>query len=249
MNYVDSHCHINDEQFDNDLDQVLNRMVETGVLKCMIVCVTLKDFTKTLSIKSDKIRIKKSIGIFPEYTSISEKDKQEYYKRFEEVDAIGEIGLDYYWFPETKELQKPLFIEQIELAKKLNKPILVHSRGACQDTIDILTEHRCKGVMHCFGESAETAEILAKLGYYISLSGTITFMKKEKAESIIKAIPLDKLLIETDCPNLSPVPNRGKRNEPSYVIHVAKFISEVLNINLEDLLKQINDNYDALFGK
>ena len=135
------------------------------------------------------------------------------------------------------------------MANELNKPIIVHSRDACQDTVDILKEHPCKGVLHCFSESAETATILSKLGYYISLSGTITYMKKEKAESVIKAIPLDKLLIETDSPYLSPVPNRGKRNEPSNVVYVAKFISEVLNINLEDLLKQINNNYEALFGK
>ena len=249
MNYLDSHCHINDSKFDEDLEETLNRMIENQVLKCMIVSVNPKEYEKTLLIKNNNIQIKKAIGIYPEDTSLSKEEKEEYYKHFKEVDAIGEIGLDYHWYKETKDKQKELFIEQINMANELNKPIIVHSREACQDTIDILKEHPCKGVLHCFSESAETATILSKLGYYISLSGTITYMKKEKAESVIKAIPLDKLLIETDSPYLSPVPNRGKRNEPSNVVYVAKFISEVLNIKLEDLLKQINTNYESLFGK
>lgn len=249
MFYLDSHCHINDSKFDEDINEVLNRMVENNILKCMIVSVNPKEYIKTLSIKCDKIQIKKAIGIYPEDASISKESKEEYYKYFKDVDAIGEIGLDYHWYKDTKEEQKRLFIEQIDLAKKLNKPIIVHTREACKDTVDILTSHPCKGVIHCFSESAETATILSKLGYYISLSGTITFMKKDKAESIIKAIPLDKLLIETDSPYLSPVPKRGQRNEPSNVMYVAKFISEVLNIDLEKLLEQINKNYIALFGE
>ena len=249
MFYLDSHCHINDEKFNNDLDEVLKRMVDNNVLKCMIVSVNPKEYIKTLSIKNDQIEIKKAIGIYPEDAGLDDDKKQEYYKYFNEVDAIGEIGLDYHWYKDTKDIQKQVFIEQIRIANKLNKPIIVHSREACQDTVDILTSNPCKGVIHCFSESAETATILSKLGYYISLSGTITYMKKEKAEKVIKAIPLDKLLIETDCPYLSPVPKRGERNEPSNVIYVARFISEVLNIELEDLLKQININYETLFSK
>lgn len=249
MFYLDSHCHINDDKFNNDLIDTLNRMVENKVLKCMIVCVNPKEYEKTLLIKHNDIQIKKAIGIYPEDALLSQEEKEEYYKHFNEVDAIGEIGLDYHWYKDTKEEQKKLFIEQIEMANKIDKPIIVHTREACQDTVDILKQHPCKGVIHCFSESAEIASILSKLGYYISLSGTITFMKKEKAESIIKAIPLDKLLIETDSPYLSPVPNRGKRNEPSNVVYVAKYISEVLNINLDDLLNQINNNYEVLFGK
>ena len=249
MFYLDSHCHINDSKFDEDLDRVLNRMVENNIQKCMIVSVNPKEYIKTLSIKNDHIQIKKAIGIYPEDASISKEAREEYYKYFKDVDAIGEIGLDYHWYKDTKEQQKAIFIEQIEIANKLNKPIIVHTREACKDTVDILTSHLCKGVIHCFSESAETATILSKLGYYISLSGTITFMKKEKAESVIKTIPLDKLLIETDCPYLSPVPKRGQRNEPSNVIYVAKFISEVLNIEEEKLLEQVNKNYITLFGE
>lgn len=249
MPYLDSHCHINDEKFDNDINEVLQRMENNQVLKCMIVSVNPKEYIKTLSINSNKVKIKRAIGIYPEDALLSNDNKEEYYKYFDEVDAIGEIGLDYHWYKDTKEEQKAVFIEQIEIANRLNKPVIVHTRDACQDTVDILKNHLCKGVIHCFSESSETATILSKLGYYISLSGTITFMKKEKAESIIKAIPKDRLLIETDSPYLSPVPKRGERNEPSNVIYVAKYISEVLNEDIQVLLEQINSNYDALFGK
>ena len=249
MFYLDSHCHINDDKFNDDLDLVLQRMEDNHINKCMIVSVNPNEYIKTQSIKSSNIQIKKAIGIYPEDAGISEDKKQEFYKYFKDADAIGEIGLDYHWYKDTKEEQKRIFIEQIHMANELNKPIIVHTRDACQDTVEILKNHRCKGVIHCFSESAETAKVLSDLGYYISLSGTITFMKEEKAKSIIKSIPMDKLLIETDSPYLSPVPKRGQRNEPSNVIYVARFISEVLNISEEELMEHINKNYECLFGK
>lgn len=247
MFYIDSHCHINDEAFDNDLEDVIKRMEESSINKIMLISVTPEEYIKGLNIKSNNIEIKRSIGVFPSDATIDENRKKEYYKYFKDVDAIGEIGLDYHYTKEYKEEQKKVFIEQIKMANELNKPIIVHSRDAAFDTLDILRNNPCRGVIHCFSESGEYARIYSKLGYFISLSGSITFKKEEKAIDIIRSIPIDKLLIETDSPYLSPVPKRGERNEPSNVVYVAKFISKVLGISLELLLDQINKNYETLF--
>ena len=247
MFYIDSHCHINDEIYDNDLNDVIKRMEDNNIKKIMLVSVTPFEYEKGLNITSNNIEIKRSIGVFPEEATLSKDKKEEYYKCFKDVDAIGEIGLDYHYSKEHKEEQKASFIEQIKMANSLNKPVIIHSRDACLDTIEILKNNPCRGVMHCFSESGETAKILSDLGYYISLSGSITFKKKERAIEVIKSIPLDKILIETDSPYLTPVPKRGERNEPSNVIYVAKFISEVLNMDINDFLEQVNKNYMTLF--
>ena len=247
MFYLDSHCHLNDEAYDNDLNDVIKRMEENGIKKVMLVSVSPDEYIKGLNIKSDNIEIKRSIGVFPSEAMLSEDKRKEYYKFFKDVDAIGEIGLDYHYTKEFKEEQKKVFIEQIKMANDLNKPIIVHSRDAAFDTLDILKNNSCKGVIHCFSESAEYARIYSKLGYFISLSGSITFKKQEKAIDIIRSIPIDKILIETDSPYLSPVPKRGERNEPSNVIYVAKFISEVLGMNINLFLDQVNKNYMSLF--
>ena len=248
-NWLDSHCHINDEAYDNDLKETLDRMVENNVTRVMLVSTKPSEYLKGLKIVDERIEIKRAIGIFPEYTSLSDEEYQEYEKYFKDADAIGEIGLDYHWYPETKEKQKELFIKQIEIANKLNKPILVHSREANQDSFDILKEHRCKGVLHCYAGSAEMAKELVKMGYYISIGGPITWKNANRLLEVIRVVPLDHLLIETDSPYLTPAPNRGKRNEPTYVKYVGELICKELNIDEEEFKIQINKNYDTLFGK
>ncbi|MDO4499803.1 MAG: TatD family hydrolase [Erysipelotrichaceae bacterium] len=248
MNYLDSHCHINGEEFNEDLDEVLNRMLENKVTKAMVICVSLEDYERTLKIEKEGIKFKKAIGVYPEYTNTSEEDFKKYVEYMKTCDAVGEIGLDYHWSPETKEAQKELFIRQIKIAKELNKPIIVHARDALQDTYDILKEYRHKGVLHCYSGSAEMAKEFVKLGYYISIAGPVTWKNAKVPLEVIKAIPLDHLLIETDCPYLTPAPNRGKRNEPSYVVHTAKKIMEELDVSEEEFLKTINENYDRLFN-
>lgn len=247
--WLDSHCHLNDEAFDEDINETLNRMVENDVKRCMLVSTTVKEYLKGLNISHKDIEIKRSLGIYPEYTNLTDDQFNEYIKYFKDVDAIGEIGLDYHWYKDTKQEQKDLFIKQIELAKKIDKPIIVHSRDANQDTFDILKEHKCRGVIHCYSQSAELAKEYVKLGYYISIAGPITWKNAKEAKEVIKVVPLDRLLIETDSPYLTPAPNRGKRNEPTNVIYVGKCIIEELNIDEEVFKKQINANYDALFNK
>ena len=249
MNYLDSHCHINDEAFNDDLDVVLDNMLNSNVIKAMIVSVSLNDYYKALNIKKEGITFKRSIGVYPEDSDISEDEFTKYVELMKDADAIGEIGLDYHWYKDTKDKQQELFIRQIEIAKDLDKPIIVHSREASQDSFDILKKYRHKGVIHCYSGSKELALEYVKLGYYISLGGPLTWKNAKEAIEVVKSVPLNKLLIETDCPYLSPVPNRGKRNEPANVVYVAKKMQEILDIDEDTLLAQLNANYDELFGR
>ena len=248
MNYLDSHCHLNDEAYNLDLDEVLDRMLERKVTKAMIVCVSLDDYYRTEEIAKEGIQFKKSIGVYPEYTNTDEETFSKYVELMKNCDAVGEIGLDYHWCKETKEEQKELFIKQIKIAKEMDKPIIVHARDSLQDAYDILKEYRCKGVLHCYSGSAEMAKEFVKLGYYISIAGPITWKNAKEPLEVVKNVPIDKLLIETDCPYLTPAPNRGKRNEPSYVVDTAQRIMDELKMDEETFLYHINSNYDCLFG-
>ena len=248
MNYLDSHCHLADEAYVEDSDEVLKRMVASNVKKAMIVCVSLDDYKRALNIKQNGIAFKKAIGIYPEYTDYDGETLNQYFELMKTCDAVGEIGLDYHWYKDTKEQQKELFIKQIEYAKELNKPIIVHARESLGDAYEILKEHQCKGVLHCYSGSKELAKEFVKLGYYISIAGTVTWKNAKEPLEVIKNIPLDRLLIETDCPYLTPAPNRGKRNEPANVVYTAKKIMDELNLDEGTFLNQINKNYDTLFG-
>lgn len=252
MAWLDSHTHINDEAFDDDLDDVLNRMIENDVKKAMIVCLNENDFNRALKIKRDGIEFDIALGIYPgDVKKMNDEEKERILELLADprVKAVGEIGLDYYWDKDNKQDQKDMFIRQIKIAQKLNKPIIVHSRDAIQDTYDILKNNRVDGVMHCYSDSKEMAKELLKLGMYISLSGTVTFKNSKEPKEVAKIVPLDRLLIETDAPYLAPVPNRGKRNEPAFVALTGAYIAELLNIDEEILKKHINENYDSLFRK
>ena len=250
MNWLDSHCHINDKAFRDDLDTVLENMVSNDVRKAMIISSYIDDYEFGFSIKHPELEFKHSLGVYP--GDVDDTD-EETLKRFEELyqenrcQAIGEIGLDYHWGKENRERQLEVFERHLIMAQKLDKPIIVHSRDAIQDTYDLMKKYPVSGVMHCYSNSAEMAKEFVKLGYYISISGTITWKNAREPLEVIKVVPLDKLLIETDCPYLTPAPNRGKRNEPSYVVYTGKKICEELGIDEEDFKKQLNENYHRLF--
>ena len=251
MNWLDSHCHINDEAFREDLDGVLDRMAENDVRKAMIISSYIGDYDFALKISHPEISFKHSLGIYPgDVDDVDEELFHSYEKLYEDdrCDAIGEIGLDYHWNKENKERQKEIFKRQLILARKLHKPVIIHSRDAIQDTYDLMKEYRNEGVMHCYSDSAEMAKEFVKLGYYISISGTVTWKNAREPLEVIRNVPLDRLLIETDCPYLTPVPKRGTRNEPSYVVYTGKKIAEELGIEEEDFKKQLNENYHRLFG-
>ena len=252
MNWLDSHCHINDSAFDDDIEEVLNNMVNNDVTKAMIISSYIDDYKKSLKIVNPNISFKHALGIYPgDVDDINDEKFNEFASLFKEneCDAIGEIGLDYHWNKENKEKQIDIFSKQVELAKQLNKPIIVHSRDAIQDTYSVLKNNVVKGVIHCYSDSAQMAKNFVKLGYYISISGTVTWKNAREPLEVIRTVPLDRLLIETDCPYLSPVPNRGKRNEPSNVVYTGKKICAELGISEELFKMQINDNYNRLFDK
>lgn len=251
MGWLDSHCHINDESYNEDLDEVLNRMVENKVNKAMIVSLNEKEYEYSKTIRHPEISFKTSVGVYP--GDVGKFDEEAFVRMMElfkdeDCAAIGEIGLDYHWGKEDREKQLEYFERQLIEAKKLDKPVIIHSRDAAQDSFDMLKKHRCKGVLHCYAGSKELAKEYVKLGYYISISGVITFKNARESLEVIKSIPLDHLLIETDCPYLTPVPYRGKRNEPSYVVLTGKKIAEELGIDEDALMSQLNKNYDELFG-
>ena len=252
MNWLDSHCHINDKAFDEDINDVLDNMVSNNVTKAMIISSYIDDYYKGLKIENSNITFKHALGIYP--GDVDEIDDQLFDKYVElykddKCDAIGEIGLDYHWNKENKERQIEIFKKQVEIAKQLNKPIIVHSRDAIQDTYSVLRNNVVRGVIHCYSDSAQMAKNFVKLGYYISISGTVTWKNAREPLEVIRCVPLDRLLIETDCPYLTPEPNRGKRNEPSNVIYTGKKICAELGISEELFKMQINDNYHRLFDK
>lgn len=250
MGWIDSHCHIIDEAFSDDFDEIIKRIEENNIERCMIVCCYDHEYDKAIALAKMDSRFDVAVGIHP---SDVKKLNDDIWNKFIEysnnpyVKAIGEIGLDYYWDKDNKDDQKDIFIKQIEIANKLNKPILVHSRDAMQDTFDIMKKYPTKGVMHCYSGSREMAKEFMKLGYYLSLGGPVTYKNANEPKEVAKIIDNDKILIETDCPYLTPVPFRGKRNEPSYVIYTGKYISELRNVD-EDVFKdQLVNNYDRLF--
>ncbi|MBQ2583478.1 MAG: TatD family hydrolase, partial [Erysipelotrichaceae bacterium] len=247
MNWLDSHCHINDAAFKEDLNEVLERMVEADVRKAMIISSYIPDFEYALKISHPEIEFKRSLGIYPgDVDDVDEKLFEEYAKLYEseECQAIGEIGLDYYWNKENRDRQLEIFERQLALAEKLQKPVIIHSRNAIQDTYDLMKKYRNTGVMHCYSDSAEMAKEFVKLGYYVSIAGPVTWKNAKEPLRVIRNVPVDRLLIETDCPYLTPSPNRGKRNEPSYVVYTGRKICEELGIDEEEFRKQLNENYE-----
>ncbi|MBQ6215946.1 MAG: TatD family hydrolase [Erysipelotrichaceae bacterium] len=250
MNWLDSHCHINDSSFREDLDEVLKRMEENDVLKAMIISSYIEDYDFAKTIVHPKIAFKRSLGIYPgDVDDVDEVLFERFAALFEEkkCNAIGEIGLDYHWTSDNKEKQKAIFKQQIELAEKLGKPLIVHSRDAIEDTYEILKDASVKGVMHCYGDDEKWAMRFVELGFYISIAGPVTWKKAKKELAVIHTVPLDRLLIETDCPYLAPSPMRGKRNEPSFVVYTGKKIAEELGVEEEEFKRQLNENYHSLF--
>lgn len=252
--WLDSHAHLSDETLFNRIDEVLAACDANHVDRILTICLTFEELEKAFNLQEKDARIDIAMGLFPTDTHLH---TEENFHRLEEVAkdprivAIGEIGLDYYWEKDVdkKEAQKIVFKRQIEIAKKVNKPILVHSRDAAKDTYDLLKEMNHHGVMHCYSYSVEYAREIIKLNYTISLAGPITFKNAKEPKEVAKDVPLNKLLIETDSPYLTPVPHRGEKNEPAYVKHVGEMICELKGITHEELQEVIHQNYNQLFLK
>lgn len=249
MEFLDSHFHLMSEEFNEDREDVLKRALEAGVKHLMLITLDNKETKEAIAFNQKHNHVLKiAAGIFPEDV---DKVTDEYWQEFvslaknEEISAIGEIGLEYHWV-EDKSLrlkQRELFIRQIELAKSLHKPYLVHSRDAIQDTYDIMKKYRGHGLLHCYSGSLEMAKEFIKLGFYIAIGGALTFKNARHTLSVVKNIDENYLLTETDSPYMTPVPYRGKRNEPSYIPYVVKKMAELKEISDAKMAKIIVDNW------
>ena len=247
---TDTHCHLFYDNLKNDLENVLSRANEMNVTRFICVGTNIKDSKESLSISEDNQNIFSSVGVHPhDSKDIEEGYIEEIYElmEFESMIAIGEIGLDYFRNISDPEIQKKVFRQQIEVAQDLNRPIIFHNRDSDSDIIEILSDYpEVIGVAHCFSSTIETANSLLEMGYYISFSGNITF-KNSHLSDVIKTIPMDRILVETDSPYLSPEPHRGKTNEPSRVRIVAEKLAEIKNVSFEDIAKYTHENASELF--
>ena len=251
MNYIDSHAHLFSED-GYPIEEILKNINDVGLKYVMSVCCDLESYYKTLEYFEDDKRFDIAIGIHPtdvKDSTIEQLDEIYKLAKHSKVKAIGEIGLDYHWDPDNKDKQKEFFIAQIEMANKLDLPIVIHSRDAIEDTYNILKEYPVnrKGVLHCYSSSAQMAERFIKLGYYISLGGPVTFKNAKAAKEVAQTVDINYLLSETDSPFLTPTPYRGKINQPSYVIYNYQEIAALRNMNIEELVNAMVVNYLRLF--
>jgi TatD DNase family protein len=193
-----------------------------------------------------------AVGLHPDEVGVLDEEHMAILKeqcRQEKVVAVGEIGLDYYWDNESHEIQKKWFIRQLKLAREMNLPVIIHSRDAAEDTLQIMKAHAqgLRGVIHCFSYSKELAEEYVKMGFHIGVGGVVTFKNGRKLKEVVEAIPLSRILLETDCPYLAPEPYRGKRNQSSYLTYVAKAIAEIKGVTCEEVVAQTEQNAKELF--
>ena len=247
---IDTHAHL-DFDYEVSTDEVIREAREAGVEKVIVPGVVLKDIPKIIKIIEEYDNIYGAVAVHP---SEAKDWQDEYYDelknfaRHEEIVAIGETGLDYYWDKSFVDKQKHVFREHLRLAQELNLPVIVHDRDAHQDTIDTLKEFpQVKGVMHCFSGSAEFALECVKIGYYIALGGPVTFKNAKKPKEVAASVPLEKLLLETDSPYLAPHPFRGKQNTPAKIKLVAEQIADIKGISFEALAKATSQNAENLF--
>lgn len=251
MGLFDSHSHLNDEKFDEDREKTIDEIVKSGVTNFITAGYSVESSKKAIEIAKKYDFIYTTAGVSPNDIP---QDEDELWKQLAEIEniaknnskvlAIGEIGLDYYWNTENKELQKLAFIEQIKIANKYNLPIVIHTREAVMDTLQILKENKVTktGVFHCCPQNRELIKEGLKLGFYISFAGPITFKNSKNAEEMINLVPNDRILIETDSPYLAPEPVRGTRNTPSNVKFVAQKIADVKGLTLENVEKITFEN-------
>lgn len=251
---IDSHVHLDDRRYDKDRERIIKDLEEDGIEIVLNIGVNLQSSIESVSMAEKYNRVYAVVGFHPHYSKEAEDSTLEILKSFtnrDKVVAIGEIGLDYYHNHSPKDVQRKWFKRQLDLAKEVDLPVVIHSRDATQETFDILKEAqdgRLRGVLHCYSGSPEMAQEYIKLGFHISIAGPVTFNNARVLKEVAKTVPLDKLLIETDAPYLTPTPNRGKRNEPAYVRYVAAEIAELRGISFEELVKAVNKNTKKLFG-
>ncbi len=256
MLLVDSHCHLNFPDFAPDLEGVIARAKAAGVGVMQTICTGMDEFDEVLAIAESHEGIYCSVGVHPnesgktEIVSVDELVRKTSHKK---VIGIGETGLDYHYETSDRASQKQSFLNHIQAARTTGLPLIVHSRDADEDTVAILSSEMAKGsfkgLIHCFTSGIYLAEEAVKLGFFISLSGIISFKNAGSIRDAIKNVPLDRLLVETDAPYLAPVPQRGKRNEPSFIIYTNRMLAEVKGTSEEECARATTENFFRLFSK
>ncbi len=248
---IDTHTHIYDKQFEEDFDDVIDR-IENQLEGIVSIGFDLESSQKSVELAKKYNFIHAVVGVHPvdisKYNDEVEKEIEKLALNEEKVVAIGEIGLDYHWMADPKDVQAEGFRKQMALAERVKKPVVIHTREALQDTLDILAEFpNVGGILHCYPGSYEAAKPF--LGrYFLGIGGTLTFKNNRKTKELVEVLPLEKIVIETDCPYLTPVPFRGKRNEPIYTSYVAEEIARIKNISVEEVIKITTENAKKIYG-
>lgn len=240
----DAHAHLDDAQFDSDRADMIERFLQAGGAGIVAAGADLSTSAAALALAEKYPFIYAVCGVHPQEVQ-KEQDwlpRLEKLLKHEKCVALGEIGLDYHYDTPTPDIQKYWFEQQLILAKRLDMPVVIHDREAHADCFELVKKHGVKGVFHCYSGSAEMAKELVKLGFYLSFSGVVTFKNAKKTVEAVQATPLDRIMIETDCPYLSPEPNRGKRNEPAYVRYTAQRIAELLDMDVDALTQLTRKN-------
>lgn len=258
MSFFEQHAHYNDEKFNEDRNEVIKQVYNFGVTKIVNAGYSVESSKQAIELAEKYNFIYATCGISPndipenkDEMDVQIEEVKALAKSSKKIVAIGEIGLDYYWNKENKELQKYAFIEQIKIANEMNLPIVIHTREAVDDTLNILRnviQTVKPGVFHCCPLNRELVKQALELGFYISLAGPITFKNSKNANEIIEMIPNDKMLIETDSPYLSPEPRRGKRNDSRNLVYIAEKIASVKNISVEEIQKITFENTEKLYN-
>jgi len=249
----DSHAHYDSEQFNEDRDELLMSMPEKGIGIIINSGADWDSVTEVVELAEKYPHVYAAVGLHPDEVGNLSEERFEYVKsqcRKEKVVAVGEIGLDYYWDNEAHDIQKKWFIRQLELARELNLPVIIHSRDAAADTLEIMKKHAngLQGVIHCFSYSKEMAMEYVKMGFHIGVGGVVTFKNSKKLKEVVETVPLDRILLETDCPYLAPTPFRGKRNSSLYIPYIAQEIANLKGMTYEDVVAQTEQNGKDLFG-
>lgn len=248
---IDSHAHYDDPAFDGDRDELLKNLFATTVEKIVEIGCAMDEAVRAVKMTEQYEQLYCAVGIHPEYC---ENLPENYLETLAELSkapkcvAIGEIGLDYHYEEFDKAKQIATFEELVQLANRLDKPIIVHSREATHDCLEVLRKYRPRGVVHCFSGSPETAKKILDLGMNISFTGVLTFKNAKKAVSSCEIIPIERLMLETDCPYMAPVPHRGERCNSSMIEHTAAKIAEIKGMNVDDVIRICNENTKKLFG-
>jgi TatD DNase family protein len=252
--FVDSHCHLAFPELAGDIDGVLARMSSAGVARALSVCTRMDEFERVHALALRDERILASVGVHPDTPAGDEPTVEQLAALavLPRVVAVGETGLDYYRLPEPLDWQRERFRVHIRAARLAARPLIIHTRAAAEDTLRIMREERAGdvgGVMHCFTESLDVARAAIELGFYVSFSGIVTFKNARELQAVAQALPLDRLLVETDSPYLAPVPFRGRTNEPALVTHVAAKLAELHEVGLDRIAAATTENFMRCFNR